>query len=181
MSAAPLTFAALDGIAFAARRGRLNQLAANGGYSAATLGPFMEWRQLSGFGLLPQMEKTKWLQLGPFAALQAALGDGKQQWIGGGGQAAGFFRTGTDFAEDETAFVGFGIAVQKAAAALGFHRIFAAQFAAALEEMVGNVYEHSGRPASGIAAFRVGDGEFEFVVADEGIGVLESLRSGPDV
>jgi hypothetical protein len=36
------------------------------------------------------------------------------------------------------------------------------------------------KPASGIAAFRAGSGQFEFAVADGGMGVLDSLRSGPD-
>lgn len=50
----------------------------------------------------------------------------------------------------------------------------------ALNEMQSNVYEHSGRPASGVAAYRGSQGFFEFVVSDGGIGVLASLASCPD-
>lgn len=45
--------------------------------------------------------------------------------------------------------------------------------------MRSNIYEHSGRPGTGLAAFRVGEGVFEFAVADSGIGVLESLKPAP--
>ena len=73
MSSAPLTFAALDGIAFAAGRGRLHELAPDIRYDAGRLGPFMEWRQLSYGGALPQTDKAAWLDLGAAAPFEAAL------------------------------------------------------------------------------------------------------------
>lgn len=180
MSSAPFTYAALDGIAFAAGRGRLGELAAGTRYDAGSLGPLMELRQLSAAGLLPQPDKAAWLDLRDAAPFEAALRDGRQQWIGGAGRTAGFFRPGESRSEDDSAWIGFGLAAQKAAVASGFHRRIAAQFAAALDEMVSNIHEHSGASASGIAAFSAGTGEFEFVVVDQGMGVLKSLRSGPD-
>jgi hypothetical protein len=97
-----------------------------------------------------------------------------------GQQGIGIFRTGARWSEDDTPWVGFALAAQKAATAAGFHRLIAAQFAAALGEMVSNVHEHSGAPTSGIAAFMAQGDAFEFAVADSGIGVLESLRSCAD-
>ena len=47
--------------------------------------------------------------------------------------------------------VGFALGAQKAAVTAGVHRRIAAQFAAALGEMVSNIHEHSDRPATGIA------------------------------
>ncbi len=176
----PLTFAALDGMAFAAGRGRLHEDAADTRYNVGPLGPFMELRQLSACGLLPRPDQATWLDLGGAASLEEALRVGRQQWIGGNTGTVGFFRTGKSWSEDDTPWVAFGLAAQKAAAAGGFHRRIAAQFAAALVEMVSNIHEHSGASASGIAAFSAGRDEFEFVVADHGIGVLESLRNGPD-
>jgi hypothetical protein len=82
-----------------------------------------------------------------------------------------------EWSDDDTALISFGLAAQKAAMSAGFHRRIAAQFAAALGEMIGNIYEHSGAPASGIAAFRAWDGEFEFVAVDHGMGVLKTLRT----
>lgn len=46
----------------------------------------------------------------------------------------------------------------------------------AMCEMQDNVYEHSGAPRTGLVAYAVTDRSFEFVVADRGIGVLETLR-----
>jgi hypothetical protein len=180
MPGAPLTFAAIDGIAFAADRGRLNGLPATTRYDVGPLGPFMELRQLAHSGLLPEPAGADWLDLGPAASFYEALRSGHRKWIGGASRLTGFFRTTATWSDNDTDWVGFGLTAQKAAAAGGFPRRIAAQFVAALEELVGNVHEHSGASASGIAAFSAGNGEFEFVVADQGIGVLESLRSGPE-
>jgi anti-sigma regulatory factor (Ser/Thr protein kinase) len=180
MSGTTLTFSALDGLAFAADRGRLNAVAPDTKFEAGPLGPLMELRQLGVEGLLPHPDKAAWLDLGAAVSFEAALRAGSKQWIGGDRGSTGFFRIGVTWSEDDTAWVGFGLAAQKAAVAGGFHRRIAAQFAAALVEMVSNIHEHAGASASGIAAFSAGIGEFEFVVADHGVGILESLRSGPD-
>lgn len=50
----------------------------------------------------------------------------------------------------------------------------------ALGELQDNVYEHSGRAETGLVAYAVSSGTFEFVVADAGIGVLESLQQNPE-
>lgn len=46
----------------------------------------------------------------------------------------------------------------------------------ALGELQDNVYTHSGRIDTGLAAYAVSADTFEFVIADAGIGVLASLR-----
>src|ERR1043166_3577878 len=138
MSGAPLTFSALDGLAFAAGRGRLSTVGPDTKYDAGALGPFMELRQLGAEGLLPRPDKAAWLDLGAVASFEAALRAGRQQWGDDGRGTSGFFRTGVTWSEDDTAWVGFGVAAQKAAAAEGFHRRIAARFVAALVEMVSN-------------------------------------------
>lgn len=50
----------------------------------------------------------------------------------------------------------------------------------ALGELQDNVYAHSGRIETGLAAYAVSDGAFEFVVADAGLGVLASLKQNPE-
>lgn len=172
-----LSFAALDGIAFAAAKQRLHALLTGRAYTANALGPFLEFLQLSARGLLPRVEEASWLTLGAMADFGAALRSGRKQWLCPDTRRAGFFRTGAQWTEDDTPWVGFALSAQKAAAAAGFHRRTAAQFAAALGEMVSNVHEHSGAPASGVVAFRSGEEAFEFAVADNGIGVRASLRS----
>ena len=52
--------------------------------------------------------------------------------------------------------------------------------AAAILELAGNIEEHSGAVETGVIAFRATTGAFEFVVADQGIGVLRSLRGSPE-
>jgi hypothetical protein len=50
----------------------------------------------------------------------------------------------------------------------------------ALGELLDNVFEHSGRPESGVVVYAANNGAFEFVVADAGRGVLASLRENPE-
>ncbi len=50
----------------------------------------------------------------------------------------------------------------------------------ALGELQDNVYKHSERAGTGLAAYAVSRGAFEFVVADAGVGVLTSLRQNPE-
>lgn len=49
----------------------------------------------------------------------------------------------------------------------------------AIGEMVDNVFEHSGKPESGIAGFLATPNYIDIAVADVGIGVLSSLRQNP--
>jgi hypothetical protein len=69
---------------------------------------------------------------------------------------------------------------ENAAIAAGLARGLVSGLMGALGELLDNVFEHSGQPESGIVAYGVGDGAFEFVVADAGCGVLASLRENPD-
>src|SRR6266699_5851134 len=107
MSAAPLTFAALDGLAFAATRGRLRDLPSEPAYAADALGPFLEFTQLGACGLLPRPDQAAWLALGSVSGFEAALRSGRREWICPASRAAGFFRTGRQWSEDETPWVGF--------------------------------------------------------------------------
>lgn len=69
---------------------------------------------------------------------------------------------------------------ENAAVAAGLVRGLAAGLMGALGELLDNVFEHSGRPESGVVAYAASDGAFEFVVADAGRGVLASLRDNPE-
>lgn len=175
-----MTFAELDGLAFAAQRGRLHEYSSDNPLSIGTLGPFLELILYGESGLLPPLHRAAWLALGSFAAFEAAYRGRKKQWICPASRSVGFFQTTREWQDDQTDWVGFGLAAQKAAEAAGFHRKTGAQFVAALGELVSNIHEHSGAPASGIAAFRTDNNGFEFAVADRGVGILESLRTCPD-
>ena len=62
----------------------------------------------------------------------------------------------------------------------GLAKNLAAGLMGALGELQDNVFEHSGRPVTGVVAYGAGNGAFEFVVADAGRGVLASLRENPE-
>ncbi len=84
-----------------------------------------------------------------------------------------------DFATDDTAETDFYIRARRAAKFAGFQNAEAAQFVAAIVELYNNVVEHSGAVSSAYVAFAAYERCFEFIVADAGIGVLESLKSCP--
>lgn len=69
---------------------------------------------------------------------------------------------------------------ENAAKYRGFPGGLVASLVGALGEMQDNVYEHSGAAQTGLVAYAVTDRTFEFVVADRGMGVLETLRQNPD-
>lgn len=175
-----LTFAALDGIAFAAAKGRLNGHVAGPALIAAELGPLLELAQFAAVGLLPPPERTPWLSLDGTASLAAALACGRSAWVCPETRRAGLFRLAPEYPADDTRWLEFQLAAQKAAVGAGFSQPVASKFAAALGEMQSNVYEHSGAPGTGFVAFMAGAKVFEFVVADMGEGVLDSLRSCPE-
>jgi hypothetical protein len=69
---------------------------------------------------------------------------------------------------------------ENSAVAAGLARGLAAGLMGALGELLDNVFEHSGRPESGVVAYAASEAAFEFVVADAGRGVLASLRENPE-
>ena len=175
---APLTFAALDDLAFAAARRRLPNLPCDACLFDA-LGPVLELARLSATGVLPPPTRAVWLALGEAAYLGTALHNGRRMWtcrkLG-----LGFLRLHATPPDDEMTENAYKLEAQRAAAAVGFPPKLAAQLIGAFEEMHGNVYDHSGAPATGLVAYRATARRFEFVVSDGGRGILESLRSCPD-
>jgi hypothetical protein len=176
MQSAIFDFTELDGLAFAAERGRFNGRALPR-MSAQNLGPIVELAQLAEMGLLPAPEKAEWLALDGFEVLYRALLTGRSQWVCADGRRIGFVRTGTQPPKNETGWISFCVAAQQAATVSGFSTRIAQQLVAAIGELRGNIYEHSRAPRTGLIAFRAGISSFEFVVADRGVGVLESLRT----
>jgi hypothetical protein len=80
---------------------------------------------------------------------------------------------------EDLAWTDFAIRAKRAAENAGFSKNLGGQLVAAIGELYGNVIDHSQRTGTGYAAWSASPGRFEFVVADQGIGVLESLRSNP--
>lgn len=176
---APFDFAALDGLAFAAERGRLTGREPPR-RAARDIGPMIELSQLAARGLLPAPRQAGWLALDGLDCLTRALETGRMRWVCPDTRSMGFLRTDLAPLEDETVWTGFALAAQQAARVAGFPKRIAAQLAAALGELHSNIYEHSGASGTGLIAFRAEENLFEFTIADQGIGVLESLRSCGD-
>jgi hypothetical protein len=72
----------------------------------------------------------------------------------------------------------FYLSAQRAAELSRLPKRLAQGLVGAVAEIEDNVHDHSGRPRTGLVAYRsVADGVFEFVVGDAGIGVLRSLQA----
>jgi hypothetical protein len=84
----------------------------------------------------------------------------------------------TDF--NNPGWIAFRRRLQVAGERAGFPKSFAGELAGTFGEMVSNLAEHSERSETGVVGYRWDENEFEYVVADQGIGVLESLRQHDD-
>ena len=177
---AAFDFAILDDLAFAAERGRLLDDSEIATCISQEIGPVVELASISQSYLLPTPQAAPWLMLDGLAPMVQALDNGIASWICPESRLMGFLRTSTSFPQDEKLWTSFGISAQSAATSAGFPRSIARQLVAAMGELHSNIYEHSQASNTGVVAYRANSGSFEIVVSDNGIGVLESLRSGSD-
>lgn len=80
---------------------------------------------------------------------------------------------------DDKRWLAFRRRMEDAARKSGLAIQFARGLVATAEEMVNNVIAHSEYPQSSVVGYRWSENEFEYVVADSGIGVLNSLSNNP--
>jgi len=172
-----LDFRMLDGLAFAAARGRLDE-AAIPALTVSEIGPLFELAHLAADGLLPAPHTAQWLTANSFAPMLDAASSGVRQWVCPHTRRAGVLSTAMP--HDINIWTAFGLAAQQAATAEGLPKAIAAQLTAALGELHSNIYEHSQTSGTGLVAFRASNGNFDFIASDRGIGVLESLRSNAE-
>jgi hypothetical protein len=81
---------------------------------------------------------------------------------------------------DEPWWIAFCKRLESAIQSAGLPRRFAGQLSGTFGEMVSNLVEHSENPETGLVGYQWRQGEFEYVVADNGIGLLNSLKKHPD-
>lgn len=174
-----LTFENVDALAFAAERGRLEELTTEIRFSPSAFGPLFEHLHLSACGLFPPFHDNPWLKSDGINLMMTALANGQSVWICPHSKQCGFMRVGAISSQDYTAWVSYRLAAQKAAVSVGFPKKIAVQLIGALGEMQSNIEEHSGAPDTGLTAFKAIPGRFEFIIADRGMGVLSSLQSNP--
>jgi anti-sigma regulatory factor (Ser/Thr protein kinase) len=117
-----------------------------------------------------------WLDAGRHGKLLGGLTNGGKWFHPSGGQG---FVTVADIEMDYANWMDFAMRAKRAATESGFSGDQAGQFVAAMGELHSNIVEHSERRSTGYLVFDATPSRFEFVVADAGIGVLQSLRWHP--
>ena len=174
----PLTFAAVDGLGFAAAAGRLEGAKQSERYAPASLGPLVELLHLAAGGRLPSPVAGGWLAENGAGLMISALHDGCECWVNPGDRRIGFLRSIRSGQDDKDPLLtGFLMDAQRAAREVsGLPGTTPGQLVAAMQEMENNIHEHSDSPDTGLLAFRATRGAFEFVAADRGIGILRSLQ-----
>ena len=175
-SAPPLTFAAVDGLGFAAASGRLavDQTAR---FVPSSLGPLLELLCLVAGGRLPSPITGDWLDDNGARPMIAALQNQSECWIKPGDRRMGFIRAVHNSRDEDVLFAKFLMDAQRAARDVScLHGTTPGQLVAAMRELESNIHEHCDAPDTGVLAFRAAADAFEFVVADRGIGILRSLQ-----
>ena len=180
-TARPLSFHAVDGLAFAAAAGKSPAAPARALYIPRDLGPLLELLHLETGGRLPETPEAKpLLMANSTAPMIAALRDRRESWLTPEDRRIGFIRAVRSGPDGDNRLVSFLMNAQRAALNVaGLPGTTPGQMAAAMEELENNIHEHSEAATTGLLAFRAAPGVFEFVAADRGIGVLGSLQHSP--
>jgi anti-sigma regulatory factor (Ser/Thr protein kinase) len=178
-----LTFSLLDELARATVRGRV---AANEFLASRRLvrvGPLMELLLLDRAGTLPLSALPDCQTLDTLSAALSPSNACRGVYATQDAATVGFITAGrnttTPDRDAELSWVAFRQKAQQAAE-LSLPKPIAQGLLGAMTEIEDNIHLHSGRPDTGMVAFRGSAEEFEFVVADSGVGMLASLRSSPD-
>lgn len=172
-------FAGADDLLWAAESGRLNGHGPVRVMRSGRIGPLIEILQARRND--PQAFATVTL-LAPFAAVvEKAMT--RHEISGAGFQArAGVFPLRRYAAEGDGTDMWslWASRAEQAAVASGFPKLVAAGIIGAMGELQENVFRHSHKPETGLAAYAATPSAFEIVVADSGVGVLTSLRECSD-
>lgn len=181
MTKEPLTFAIVDDLVAARMRGRLKADGSGARFAPRGVGPLIELMFDQNDGRCGPLLQSRLLDLTSQTELRAALAGPQDTWLDKT-RNRGFLRTTLNPSADEheTDLMRLLMAARTAAEGIGFPIATAQCLTAAIREMESNVYEHSGRAQTGIIAFQAGAEGFEFVVADSGFGILETLREAPE-
>jgi len=145
-------------------------------FRASTAGPVIEFLQLQSASDLATLRAADWFDDGSLGPMLNSLSERPLQWLASDGRQGLVSAAGL---EAEDILTSFKIDAHKAARAAGFAGS-AALLVAAMGELIGNVVDHSEALESGIAIFVAQPGQFEFVVADTGIGAQASLAHNPE-
>lgn len=178
---ASATFETADDLLWQATAGRLPQLAPFTLGRSGLIGPLVEL----AIARMTAPDAYCGVTVEPpiFQQIEQALADGVISGAGARDRAGIFPLSRFDASLNGTENVLWDQWVkhaENAAVAAGLARGLAVGLMGALGELQDNIFEHSGRPASGLIAYGASNGALEFVVADAGRGVLASLRENPE-
>ena len=172
----PLTFSAVDELGFAAAERQLDVGHLPSGYVPTRLGPVVELLYLVEGGQLPTDIVRTCLVPNWAESMLASLQDDRERWMSWD-RNLGFVRAHRSGADADIFLTEFLMAAKRACRDIGqFPGKMPGYLAAAMEELEDNMHEHSDAAGTGILAYRAAPGIFEFVAADRGIGILQSLR-----
>lgn len=175
------SFETVDDLLWQAVTSRLPKLGLITLARSGRIGPLVELAMATA--ALPDRYSDVMVEPPAFHQVGRALRDGAISGAGARDRAGVFplSRVNLDGAETERlAWEQWAKHAENAAVAAGLTKGLVAGLMGALGELQDNVFEHSGRPESGIVAYAASEGAFEFVVADAGRGVLASLRENPE-
>lgn len=150
----PLTFSAVDGLAFAAANGLLERQTPPGAFVPTNLGALFEFLYLLEGERLPAFA-SRWLVPNGASSLIAAFREERETWLSTDARRMGFIRAWRIGPDAGHHLTGFLMAAQRAArdiALLPGHT--PGHLAAAMEEMEGNIQDHAEAPETGVLAFR---------------------------
>ena len=175
------TFEAADDLLWQAVAGRLPLLPPLTLVRSGFVGPLVEL----AIGRIATPEAYRGITIEPpiFHQIVRALTDGTISGAGAHDRAGVFPLSRFDLSNgnaENLLWEQWAKHAENAAAAVGLPKGLSAGLMGALGELQDNVFEHSGRPDSGLVAYGATTGAFEFVVADAGRGVLASLRENPE-
>lgn len=177
-----LDFALLDDLALAVERGRIHAGVYLNAARADQLGPLLELLVLERSSPLTGMAIGHLSNCRLAHELSCALtksAGAAVQWCNADTQT-GFIATSRDpKAADQAPWIAFCRAAQVAAEFSGLPKQHAQGLIGAMREIEENVHMHSQRASDGVVGYRATRQDFEFAVADNGIGVLASLRQSP--
>ncbi len=175
-----LGFDVVDDLALVWERRHINPSIHFSELEVKRLGPVVEFEFL-GKTWSGQVPTSEWLAQSKLGqVMHRAMGQESPVIERMPGSVLGFLRLAANQVDDDFSYVQFGYAAQEAAKLAGITPKASQALVGAIGELKDNVYFHSHCPETGLLGFLGANGDFEFSVADSGIGVLESLREHTD-
>lgn len=170
-----LGFHEVDDLGYAAERDALQHSNLERKFVGDEIGPVLELLHRSVAGRLPPLERfVAAPKLDPF--LDACRRQ-DEFWVASENENLGLARTqqSNDLVIEQ--MIDFLMTAQRAGHRLtSFSKHIAKQVVAGIRELGDNIAEHSEAPDTGLLAYQIRRDSFSFVVADHGIGIVNSLQ-----